>query len=45
MPLRVAVTGQGQSPSVDAVMALLGKEKVVARIEKALSFIEARAAQ
>ncbi len=45
MPLRVAVTGQGQSPSVDAVMALLGPARVAARIEKALEFIQAREAQ
>ncbi|MGR5541678.1 glutamate--tRNA ligase, partial [Vibrio campbellii] len=32
MPLRVAVTGGGQSPSVDAVMELVGKERVIARI-------------
>ncbi len=45
MPLRVAVTGQGQSPSVDAVMALLGPARVIARIEKALEYIQAREAQ
>ncbi|WP_087017043.1 glutamate--tRNA ligase [Thaumasiovibrio subtropicus] len=45
MPLRVAVTGLGQSPSVDAVMKLVGKDRVVARIEKALAFIAAREAQ
>lgn len=44
MPLRVAITGQGQSPSVDAVMALLGKSRVIARIEMALAFIEKRSA-
>lgn len=44
MPLRVAVTGQGQSPSVDAVMNLIGKERVVARIKMALDFIAAREA-
>ncbi len=44
MPLRVAVTGLGQSPSVDAVMKLIGKERVVARIEKALEFIAKREA-
>lgn len=42
MPLRVAVTGQGQSPSVDAVMNLIGKERVVARLEKAILFINNR---
>ncbi len=44
MPLRVAVTGQGQSPSVDAVMQLIGKERVVARINLALAFIAEREA-
>ncbi|MBL4830225.1 MAG: glutamate--tRNA ligase [Aliivibrio sp.] len=44
MPLRVAVTGQGQSPSVDAVMQLIGKERVVARINLALVFIAEREA-
>ncbi|NOH98780.1 glutamate--tRNA ligase [Vibrio sp. 99-70-13A1] len=42
MPLRVAVTGGGQSPSVDAVMELVGKERVVARIKMALEFIAER---
>lgn len=45
MPLRVAVTGQGQSPSVDAVMQFVGKERVQKRIEKALAFIAVREAQ
>ncbi|MDE1310448.1 glutamate--tRNA ligase [Vibrio aestuarianus] len=44
MPLRVAVTGGGQSPSVDAVMQLIGKERVVARIKMALDFITQREA-
>ncbi|MBV7298512.1 glutamate--tRNA ligase [Enterovibrio paralichthyis] len=45
MPLRVAVTGQGQSPSVDAVMNLIGKPRVLARLGKAIAFINERAAQ
>lgn len=45
MPLRVAITGQGQSPSVDAVMTLVGKERVVSRIKQALQFIAEREAQ
>ncbi|NGN98579.1 glutamate--tRNA ligase [Grimontia sp. S25] len=45
MPLRVAVTGQGQSPSVDAVMSLIGKERVLSRIKQAIEFIAAREAQ
>jgi glutamyl-tRNA synthetase len=32
MPLRVMVTGGGQSPSVDAVMHLLGKEETLKRM-------------
>ncbi|MDO6705226.1 glutamate--tRNA ligase [Photobacterium sp. 1_MG-2023] len=44
MPLRVAVTGQGQSPSVDAVMMLVGKARVIARIQMALDYIAAREA-
>ena len=37
MPLRVAVTGRTQTPAVDAVMAVLGREKSLARISAALS--------
>ncbi|CZF77086.1 glutamate--tRNA ligase [Grimontia marina] len=44
MPLRVAVTGQGQSPSVDAVMNLIGRARVVSRIEHAVEFIRGREA-
>jgi glutamyl-tRNA synthetase len=44
MPLRVAVTGGGQSPSVDAVMQLVGKARVMSRIELALAFIAEREA-
>jgi glutamyl-tRNA synthetase len=32
MPLRVMVTGGGQSPSIDAVMQLLGKEEALKRM-------------
>jgi glutamyl-tRNA synthetase len=44
MPLRVAVTGGGQSPSVDAVMELIGKERCVQRMKLALEFIAQREA-
>ena len=37
MPLRVILTGIAQSPSIDQVMALLGKDEVLARIDLALS--------
>jgi glutamyl-tRNA synthetase len=36
MPLRVMLTGIAQSPSIDQVMALLGKSEVLLRIEAAL---------
>ncbi|MDP1659261.1 MAG: glutamate--tRNA ligase, partial [Methylotenera sp.] len=36
MPLRVMLTGGAQSPGIDAVMAILGKDEVLARIRMAL---------
>lgn len=36
MPLRVMLTGIAQSPSIDQVMALLGKDEVLTRIEAVL---------
>ena len=44
MPLRVAVTGAGQSPSLDVTLRLVGKERSIARITRALEFIAAREA-
>ena len=32
MPLRVLITGGAQSPSIDAVMAILGREETLARL-------------
>lgn len=43
-PLRVAVTGAGMSPSIDATLMLLGKKRTLSRIEVALEKIKARAA-
>ena len=37
MPLRVILTGIAQSPSIDQVMALLGKDEVLARINLAIN--------
>jgi len=45
MPLRVAVTGAGNSPALDVTLALLTKEKVLERIDLALAFIAEREAQ
>ncbi len=36
MPLRVALTGTAQSPSIDQVMAILGKAEVLARLQAVL---------
>ncbi len=43
-PIRVAVTGNTVSPSIDITMALIGKDRVLARIDKALKYIEVRKA-
>lgn len=40
MPLRVAVAGSGSSPPIDITLELLGREKTLARIANAISWIE-----
>ena len=35
MPIRAAVTGECHGPDIDKIMALMGKEKVLARLEAA----------
>ena len=45
MPLRVAVTGSGMSPDLGVTLELIGKERVLQRIDKALAFIAEREAQ
>jgi glutamyl-tRNA synthetase len=42
MPLRVAVTGGGNSPSLDVTLHLLNYEQVAQRIDKALIYIANR---
>ena len=42
MPLRVAVTGAGNSPSLDVTLALLNQADVAQRISKALKYIADR---
>jgi glutamyl-tRNA synthetase len=37
-PLRVAVTGGGVSPPIDITLALLGRERVAAGLERALAY-------
>jgi glutamyl-tRNA synthetase len=36
MPLRVMVTGETQTPSIDATLELIGRDEVLARMEKQL---------
>ncbi|MDQ3447240.1 MAG: glutamate--tRNA ligase [Pseudomonadota bacterium] len=42
VPLRVAVTGRTQTPSIDAVLELIGRDAVLERIDRALSIPAAR---
>ena len=37
MPLRVMVTGEAQTPSVDAVLELIGRDEVLARMDRQLA--------
>lgn len=42
MPLRVAATGSGNSPSLDVTLELLDQKQVIGRIARAISFIHER---
>jgi glutamyl-tRNA synthetase len=44
MPLRVALMGHGQSPGINHTLWLVGRDRALARIDKALAFISQRAA-
>jgi len=37
-PLRVALTGTAVSPPIDATAALIGRERVLARLDRALQW-------
>jgi glutamyl-tRNA synthetase len=41
-PLRVAVCGTSSSPAIDQTLYLLGKDKTLARIQKAMDFLQAK---
>ncbi len=43
-PLRVAVSGGAVSPAIDVTLRLLGRERALARLDRALAFIDQRAA-
>ncbi|MEM6936004.1 MAG: glutamate--tRNA ligase [Pseudomonadota bacterium] len=42
-PLRLALTGRGAAPGNDQVLALLGQDRSLGRIDRALDLIQARA--
>jgi len=42
MPLRVAVTGAGQSPALDVTVEAIGQQRSIGRIAQALAFISER---
>jgi len=44
LPLRVALTGGTASPSIDETLALVGRDRTIARIERAQAKISADAA-
>ena len=41
-PLRVAVAGRAVSPPIDQTLVLLGREKTLARLERAIEYIRGR---
>lgn len=41
-PVRVALTGRTASPGIFEIIAILGKERVIPRLKKAIRFIETR---
>jgi len=43
-PIRVAVTGGSVSPPIDVTLALVGRERTLARLDKAIELIRVRAA-
>ncbi|MEM9173504.1 MAG: glutamate--tRNA ligase [Pseudomonadota bacterium] len=44
-PTRVAVTGTGASPGLDATLSLVGRERTLLRLDQALTYIAERIAQ
>jgi glutamyl-tRNA synthetase len=45
MPLRVAVTGGGNSPALDITLALIGKARSLARLDQAIEFVKQRGSE
>jgi glutamyl-tRNA synthetase len=44
MPLRIALTGGGSSPSIDLTAAVLGKSRTLLRLKRALEYLAEHAA-
>ena len=42
-PLRVALTGTAISPSIDKTLWLVGRERSLERIQRAIEYVQARA--
>jgi glutamyl-tRNA synthetase len=42
-PVRVAVSGRSVSPPFDVTLALIGKERVLTRLDRALAYVRERA--
>lgn len=42
MPVRIAVTGRGQSPGIDVTLELVGKERTLARMKKASEYLKGK---
>jgi len=43
-PIRVAISGKAATPAIDITLSLLGREKTLMRLQKAIDFIKQRAA-
>ena len=41
-PVRVALTGRSASPGIFEIVEIIGRERTVARLEKAMDYIAAR---
>ena len=39
-PIRVAVAGESVSPPIDLTLSILGREETVARLDRAIAFIQ-----
>ncbi len=40
MPLRVALTGAGMSPAIDVTLELMGRERSLQRLQKAIAYLQ-----